>query len=136
VIREAVAGSSVNGDVGEKRAFQPIRTSKTCNEEEDRVEIGEIGDEAEVDSIGLASRNSFIADLLEVSWKNARARGDFEQGLRPSIYPISSALTPVLIVLRLLGLFPGFLRVGGRRKRRVKRIVVRIGFLLTYLYLA
>lgn len=78
-------------------------------------------DEPEMDNV---SRKSVIADIVEISLKNCRMRSDVEQGLRPLMYPISGALKVVLLFMRILGFFPGFLRCRRRRKLPIKWILV------------
>ncbi|KAI1698580.1 hypothetical protein DdX_17828 [Ditylenchus destructor] len=77
-------------------------------------------------------RNSALGDLVDISMKNCRvANDDFERGFTPCMYPISGALNPVAVFLRMFGYFPQYLHrsrmgISTSKNRRFlpKRIVI------------
>lgn len=73
---------------------------------------------ANAQSLFDASSNADLTNLLAISLNSMQRRShlDLEKGTYKSIYSISRAIHPLLVLLRLAGMFPVFPKNGERSK--------------------
>ncbi|KAI6190698.1 Egl-47 [Aphelenchoides bicaudatus] len=86
-------------------------------------------DKLEVNGSLMEDSKNVLADLLEISfsrksWNRPDTALDLEShglfmGIGRNMYSITNSLNPILIILRCLGYFPGFVRYEKREKQQI-----------------